>query len=280
VFNDFKLLKTTMSLVSQSGKWNIFMTTAMKDEFMRYFFVESKSLKKPFAVIEGSEVRHIKNVLRLKPGDKIRVFDGEGFEYDASIRRFFADRVEIKISRKFPGTKESPVQIAVAQALLKEKKMDRLLRHLCELGVTRWIPFICERSVPRPGEKRLSARAQRWNKIVKESCKQCQRSKLPEISKTLTFEDLLQYGSTCDVQIVFYENESATLKSVMTPDPPSPPRKILLILGPEGGFSDQEIENARAAGCVVAGLGSRILRAETAAIAACTLTQFLYGDMS
>ena len=246
---------------------------------MRYFFIEPDALQKPIVAIEGSEVHHIKNVLRLKPGDKIRVFDGEGFEYDASIQRIFADRVEIKIRRKFPGRKESPVQIAVAQALLKEKKMDRLLRHLCELGVTRWIPFISERSVPKPGEKRLSARADRWNQIVKESCKQCQRSKLPETIKTLTFEDLLDYGQSCDLKIVFYEYESAKLKSLMAPNPPSSPRVILLILGPEGGFSDQEIENARAAGCLVAGLGSRILRAETAAIAACTLTQFLYGDM-
>jgi len=246
---------------------------------MRYFFIEPAALHEPVVAIEGSEVRHIKTVLRLKPGDKIRVFDGEGFEYDASIHRFFADRVEIKIRRKFPGRKESPVQIAVAQALLKEKKMDQLLRHLCELGMTRWVPFISNRSVSKPGEKRLSARAQRWSKIVKESCKQCQRSKLPSISKTQTFEGVLEYGSSCDLQIVFYENESAKLKSLMAPDPPSPPRKILLILGPEGGFSDQEIANARAAGCVVAGLGSRILRAETAAIAACTLTQFLYGDL-
>jgi 16S rRNA (uracil1498-N3)-methyltransferase len=246
---------------------------------MRYFFIEPAALNKPVVAIEGSEVRHIKNVLRLKPGDKIRVFDGEGFEYDAGIERFYAGRVEIKIRRKFQGGKESPVQIAVAQALLKEKKMDRLLRHLCELGVTGWVPFICERSVPKPGQKRLSARAQRWTKIVKESCKQCQRSKLPEIIKILTFEDVLDYGSACDLKIVFYENESATLKSLMAQNTPTPPRKILLILGPEGGFSDQEIEASRAAGCVVAGLGSRILRAETAAIAACTLTQFLYGDL-
>jgi 16S rRNA (uracil1498-N3)-methyltransferase len=246
---------------------------------MRYFYIEPAALQKPVVAIEGSEVRHIKTVLRLKPGDEIRVFDGEGFEYDASIQRLFTDRVEIKIRRKFPGRKESPVKIAVAQALLKEKKMDRLLRHLCELGVTRWIPFICARSVSKPGEKRLSARADRWNQIVKESCKQCQRSKLPEIITTLTFEDLLAYGQSCDLTIVFYENESAKLKSLMAQNPPSNPREILLILGPEGGFSDQEIKNARAAGCLVAGLGSRILRAETAAIAVCTLTQFLYGDM-
>jgi 16S rRNA (uracil1498-N3)-methyltransferase len=244
---------------------------------MRYFFVESSLLKKPFSTIEGSEARHMKSVLRLKPGDRIRVFDGEGFEYDASIHRFFDDRVEIKIARKFPGTRESPVQIGVAQALLKEKKMDRLLRHLCELGVTHWIPFISERSVPRPGQKQISARIQRWNRIVQESCKQCRRSKLPRIIETLSFEDVLDYGSSCDLQIVFYENESATLKSLMPPN--SAPSRILLILGPEGGFSDQEIENARAAGCVVAGLGSRILRAETASIAACTLVQFLCGDM-
>ena len=246
---------------------------------MRYFFIESRALKKPPVAIEGAEARHMKNVLRLKPGDKIRVFDGEGFEYDASISGFSAGRVEIKIRCKFPGTKESPIQIAIAQALLKEKKMDRLLRHLCELGLTRWMPFISERSVSRPDEKRSSARAQRWNKIAAESCKQCRRSKLPEISKTMAFEEVLEYGSACDLQIVFYENESATLRSLMPADPASFPRNILLILGPEGGFTDQEIENARAAGCIVAGLGSRILRAETAAIAACTLTQFLYGDM-
>jgi len=246
---------------------------------MRYFFIEPAALQKSVVAIGGSELRHIKNVLRLKPGDQIRIFDGEGFEYDASIHRFFADRVEIKIARKYPGARESPAQITVAQALLKEKKMDRLLRHLCELGVNRWIPFICERSVPKPAEKRSSARKQRWNKIVKESCKQCRRSKLPEIIKILKFEDLLAYDQACDLKIVFYENESATLKTLMAPDPPAAPRKILLILGPEGGFSDQEIEDARAAGCVVAGLGSRILRAETAAIAACTLIQYLFGDM-
>ena len=194
---------------------------------MRYFFIEPAAVQEPVVAIKGSEVRHIKNVLRLKPGDPIRLFDGEGFEYDASIRQFFTDRVEIKIQRKFPGATESPIQIALAQALLKEKKMDRLLRHLCELGVTRWIPFISERSVPKSGQKRISARAQRWNKIVKESCKQCQRSKLPEIGKIMTLKDVLDYGSTCDLNIVFYENESVKLKSIVVPNLPATPRKIL-----------------------------------------------------
>ena len=246
---------------------------------MRYFFIKPAALLKPTVAIDGSEVRHIKNVLRLKPGDPIRLFDGEGFEYEAMIHRFVADRVELRIIQKFPGTKESPVQIAVAQALLKEKKMDRLLRHLCELGLTQWIPFTSERSIPKPGEKRMPARVERWNKIIKESSKQCRRARLAEINKTLAFEELLDYGRSCDWMVVFYENEPASLNTVISKAAPSHPRKILVIMGPEGGFSEQEITKAKMAGCLVAGLGPRILRAETATIAAITLVQYLFGDM-
>ena len=246
---------------------------------MRYFFIEPAALLKPTVVIEGSEVRHMRSVLRLRPGDAIRLFDGEGFEYEAMIRRFVADRVELKIIQKFPGTKESPVQIAVAQALLKEKKMDRLLRHLCELGLTHWIPFTSERSIPKPGATRMPARVERWKKIIKESAKQCRRARLPEINRTLALEEVLDYGQAWDLMVVFYENEPASLNSIMSQAAPPPPRKILMIMGPEGGFSDQELTKVRTAGCLVAGLGPRILRAETATIAAITLVQSLFGDM-
>jgi 16S rRNA (uracil1498-N3)-methyltransferase len=247
---------------------------------MHHFYIEPAAAKKPTIAIDGPEGRHIKTVLRLKPGDTIRLLDGEGFEYEAIILRFFAGGgVEIKIAHKWRGTKESSVQIAVAQALLKEKKMDHLLRNLCELGVTQWVPFISERSVPNPGERRWSARLERWNRIAKESLKQCQRAKLPEISRRPTFEEVLDYGQSCDLMIVFYENESASLNSLMGSSPQPPPQKILLVLGPEGGFSEQEIALSRAAGCVVAGLGPRVLRAETATIAACALIQYLFGDM-
>ncbi|MEJ2102618.1 MAG: RsmE family RNA methyltransferase [Desulfobacterales bacterium] len=246
---------------------------------MRYFFIEPSALLKPTVAIDGSEVRHIKNVLRLKPGDRIRLFDGEGFEYEAIIHRFVGGRVELKINQKLPGTKESPIQIVVAQALLKEKKMDRLLRHLCELGLTRWIPFTSEHSIPQPGQKRMPARVERWNRILKESSKQCRRARLPEIYQTLVFEEVLDYGRFCDLMIDFFENESASLNSVISRTAHPHPQKILMIMGPEGGFSNHEITKAKAAGCLVAGLGPRILRAETATIAAVTLVQFLFGDM-
>ena len=246
---------------------------------MRHFFIEPAALLKSTVAIDGSEAHHIKKVLRLKPGDPIRLFDGEGFEYEAVIRRFVGDRVELNIIQKFPGTKESPVQIAVAQALLKEKKMDRLLRHLCELGLTQWIPFRSEHSIPQRAEKRMPVRMERWNKIIKESSKQCRRARLPEINKTLTFDEVLDYGRSCDLIVVFYENETASLNSIVLRTAPPHPQKILIIMGPEGGFSDQEITKARAIGCLVAGLGPRILRAETATIAALSLVQCLFGDM-
>ncbi|MGD9058353.1 MAG: 16S rRNA (uracil(1498)-N(3))-methyltransferase [Desulfobacterales bacterium] len=246
---------------------------------MRFFYIQPDALRKEPVALKGSELRHIKNVLRLKPGNRICLVDGQGFEYEAVIRRFLTDRVELEITDKRPGKKESPVSISVAQALLKEKKMDRLLRHLCELGVAHWIPFISERAVPVPGAKRLSARRERWKKILQESVKQCHRAKLPQISETKRFEDILNDEKSWDVKIILYENQEETLNSLMTSSMQASPQNILLILGPEGGFSNEEIEKARSAGCLIAGLGPRILRAETATIAACALAQYLFGDM-
>jgi 16S rRNA (uracil1498-N3)-methyltransferase len=167
----------------------------------------------------------------------------------------------------------------VAQALLKEKKMDRLLRHLCELGISCWTPFTCKRSIPMPGKKRLSNRLERWQKIIQESMKQCQRAMMPQIFETKTFEDLLNFGRNYDLQIIFFENENTSLNALMPTAGQTPPENILLTVGPEGGFTDGEIDMARAAGFRVAGLGPRILRAETASIAACVLAQYLFGDM-
>lgn len=247
---------------------------------MRYFYIEPAALRKTPVAIEGAEVRHIKNVLRLKPGSRICLVDGKGFEYEAVIQRFGVDRVELELRHKRPGKKESPVNIGVAQAMLKAKKMDRLLRQLCELGIARWLPYRSERSVPTPGATQASGRQERWQKIVQESVKQCQRAKLPEICPIQTFEDILYNGQSHDAKIVFYEHENTSLNELMTAFGQKAPKNILLILGPEGGFSNREIEQAQAAGCLIAGLGPRILRAETAAIAACTILQFLLGDMA
>jgi 16S rRNA (uracil1498-N3)-methyltransferase len=245
---------------------------------MRYFFIEHAQSTGSTFVITGSDARHIKTVLRLKSGDKIGLFDGKGFEYEAKIVDLSTGRVKVSVIRRFPSTAESPVQITVAQGFLKEKKMDGLVRQLSELGIIKWNPFIAERSVPRPDKKQLSARTKRWEKISKEAIKQCKRGCIMEIGDTVSFEEILNLSQTADLKIAFWENELQPLNAEL-PRPDRNINKIYALLGPEGGFTQQEIESARDRGFVTASLGPRILRAETATVAACVLLQHLFGDM-
>lgn len=245
---------------------------------MRYFFIEQSAVGDPQLLITGSDAKHIRTVLRLKPGDKIGLFDGQGFEYRARIVTVSAGRVEVLVLQRFPATAESPVQIIIAQAFLKAKKMDRLVRQLTELGINKWIPFFAKRSVPRPSKKNLSARMERWKKIVKEALKQCKRGCVPQIGETATFEEVLNQSQSCDIKIAFWENESEPVNAPLSGSELQI-EKIFVLLGPEGGFTAEEIEQARTRGFVTATLGPRILRAETASVAACVLLQYLYGDM-
>ena len=246
---------------------------------MRHFYLDSSPTINSVVTIQESEAHHIKNVLRLKPGDTIKLFDGTGFEYGAVIKEMSAAEVKVEIRSRVRATLGSGVQIMVAQAFLKEKKMDELVRKLCELGVARWIPFFSRRAIARPDANRLAGRSRRWHRIAAEALKQCRRPNLPEIATALSFDEVLDFSKTCDLSIVFWENEAAPLRSSIESDEKHPVKKILLMLGPEGGFTQQEIEMAKHSGFVVAGLGPRILRAETATLAACAIVQYLFGDM-
>ncbi len=246
---------------------------------MRRFFIEESKITGPIISITGSDAAHIKKVLRMEPGDRIGLFDGRGFEYEARIENLFSGSVEVSITKRFLSALESPVQITVAQALLKDKKMDILARQLTEIGITKLIPFTAVRSVPRPDKKKLSARRKRWEKIAIEALKQCGRGHVTEIGETVTFNDVIKVDDECDLKIVFWENESKPVSDVVQQVNDGKCKKILSVLGPEGGFTEREIEDARACGFVTASLGPRILRAETAAIVACTILQYLFGDM-
>ena len=246
---------------------------------MRHFFINPSAVINSLATIQQSEAHHIRNVLRLTPGDRIKLFDGTGFEYEAVIKEMSAAQVDVEIRSKVRATMRSGAQIMVAQAFLKEKKMDDLVRKLCELGVAKWIPFFSQRSIARPDASRLAGRTRRWHRIAAEALKQCRRIDLPEIAGALSFEDVLDFSKTCDLNIVFWENESTPLHRGNESNEKGHIKKILLMLGPEGGFTQQEVQMAEHSGFVVAGLGPRILRAETATLAAVTLVQYLFGDM-
>lgn len=246
---------------------------------MRYFFIEKSEIGKPTVAITGSDAKHIKNVLRMKPGDTIGLFDGEGLDYESHIVSVSTGSVELSVVRSFPSTAESPVHITVAQAYLKDRKMDDLIRQVTELGIKQWTPFFAERSVPRPDEKRLNSRTKRWKKIAKEALKQCKRGYVTAVGKPVTFEDALNLGQGSDLKIAFWERESKPIDSLIKPVREKRIDRIFVLLGPEGGFTAGEIESARAGGFVTAGLGPRILRAETATLSACILLQYLFGDM-
>jgi 16S rRNA (uracil1498-N3)-methyltransferase len=246
---------------------------------MRHFYVDPATLTKPLVTLKGSEAHHIKNVLRLKPGDRIRLIDGTGNEYEAAIRTLAAEKVEIEIRNEFQAPETAVPRILVAQAFLKEKKMDDLVRKLSELGIAGWIPFFSQRSVPRPDKDRLVGRTHRWKRIAAEAAKQCRRRDMLRIYDALSFKEMLQFSQSCELKIVFWENETISLNGAPGLKGQGSLKKIMLVLGPEGGFTEQEIEMVRQDGFAMAGLGPRILRAETATVAACTLIQFLYGDM-
>ena len=246
---------------------------------MRLFYVDPSVAIDSLVTIAGSEAHHIKNVLRLKPGDHLKLFDGTGHEYEAVISRFDAAKVEVEIRRELRSNLDPGPRILVAQAFLKEKKMDDLVRGLSELGIAGWIPFYSQRTVARPDKKRLAGRTQRWHRIATAALKQCRRQNLLEISEALTFDEVLKLSKSCDLNIVFWENEAAHLGRDIRPKSDYPLNSIMVMLGPEGGFAGAEIEMARQSGFVTAGLGPRILRAETATLVASTLVQYLFGDM-
>ncbi len=244
---------------------------------MRRFYLPKNQINARIPAITGPDARHITKVLRLGTDDEIRVFDGSGMEYEAKIVRYQGDNVFLEITNRFKCRKESDISITVAQALLKDKKMDGLIRQLTELGISRWIAFPAKRSVPTPSKKRMATRCSRWEKIAKEAVKQCERGKIPAIMTAENLDTVLKIAENCDKRLIFYEKARCNLSS---PERRADaPLTIMMIIGPEGGFEPDEIEHAEKKGFDAIGMGPRILRAETAAVSACTLVQYVFGDM-
>lgn len=229
--------------------------------------------------LSPGDANHVRNVLRLKPGDPVRLFDGKGLEYDARIASISADSVRAAITARVRPDTESPVDITIAQGFLKEKKMDTLVRQITELGIRRWIPFFAERSVARPDLKRLRTRKERWEKIAAESLKQCRRSRIPDIGETLSYIGMIEAAAGADLKIIFWEKASGASRDLFSLSEAGPYTTVFAALGPEGGLSDAEVETALAAGFATSALGPRILKAETATVAAAALLQYFLGDL-
>ncbi|OQY02214.1 MAG: 16S rRNA (uracil(1498)-N(3))-methyltransferase [Desulfobacteraceae bacterium 4572_130] len=243
---------------------------------MRRFYVNKKDINHNKAIIKGQDAIHLALVLRLVPGNIVELVDGENTNYKAEIINISPFEIKLLILNKKLSMVESPVHISIAQAMLKNKKMDILIRYLTELGITEWIPFFSQRSIPKHCPKRIKSRIIRWEKIAKQALKQCKRSNLPIINKPVQFNEIINISKTYDTKIAFWEKSSLSINTIKKQNKNN---KIFVLIGPEGGFTDNEMQFAKNNGFNVFFLGPRILRAETACIAGCTLIQNIFGDL-
>jgi len=249
-----------------------------KVSIMRRFFIKPSDIRDNTAEITGQDARHLTTVLRITCDDTVELFDGEGHDFKARVETATARRVTLTITETSVSRRESPAHITIAQGMLKDKKMDMLIRHLTELGIVEWIPFFGARSVPKPDEKRVQQRMKRWEKIAKEALKQCGRSLAPGIKQPVSFQQLLEASDNYDEKIAFFEKATVPLTHLQEKNR-EPGRKFIVLIGPEGGFSDREAAAAEDHGFGTFTLGPRILRAETASITACALVQHFFGDL-
>lgn len=220
----------------------------------------------------------MRRVLRLGPGDRVTLFDDAGWEHDGVIR-FVGERSgEIEILRSYEANYESPMEITLAVGLTKGEKMDFVVEKATELGVRTFVPFISARTVPKLSQDKVEKRVRRWQKIALSAAKQCGRTGIPVILGLCHLRELVKQPATGTLKLLFWEGEEQqTLNHVYATA--SDVQSIIVVVGPEGGFSVEEANLAREFGFRPVRLGHRVLRAETAAVAVLSVVQFLWGDL-
>lgn len=245
---------------------------------MHRFFVLPEGFSENTVTIKGSDVNHIRTVLRMKPGDRIEVIDHQGFRCEVVLAEVERDYVRGEILSKSALQTESPVNIRMGQALIKGNAFDLLIRKAAELGVNTIVPLRTQRCVARLAKDNESYRTQRWQRIAEEASKQCGRSRLPEVhSKVLSIEEYCQQSAVCDLKLVFWEGEQTTrLHDIVSPDSVS---SIAFLAGPEGGWAAEEIDFLIQQGFQSVTLGPRLLKADSASLVILSLLQHRWGDL-
>ena len=229
--------------------------------------------------LETDEARHLREVLRLKPGDEVYVFDGAGREFHCAIESSRRDSAVVKILEEVePSRPESTLQLTLAVALLKSDKFDLVVQKATELGVVRLIPMMTKLAdIKLKDESDSKKRLLRWRRIALEAAKQSGRALVPEIAAPVLFSEMIGSDDLADYKVLFSERGGQSLDSLQPGAEWN--GSLTAVVGSEGGWTDAELETARAAGWKVITLGGRTLRAETAAIAVATLMQHLFGDL-
>lgn len=229
-----------------------------------------------FAVVSGSDSQHLCRVLRQKAGDSIIFCDNSGNDYEGEILEISSENVLLKIAKSWQSTTEANIFAHMYLGITKGDKLEWAIQKSVELGCASITPFYSRYTVVKP--KKDEEKLERYRRIAKEAAKQSGRGKIPDINMALKFPEMLKDACEKDYPLFFYEKGGGSLKDIFN-GINSENKSFALISGPEGGFSPEEAAEAEEKGCITASLGKRILRAETAPVAALAATMILSGNM-
>ena len=224
--------------------------------------------------IEGDAANHIVRVLRLERGDLLTVFDGRGGEYAARIEEFRKGTVIVAVAGRTTVVRESPLSLTLAQGVSRGERMDWVVQKATELGVTRIVPVLTERTVVKLDARQAERKLLHWQGIAAAACEQSGRDRIPAVDGPLTLAEFMDEVDSHATRVVL--SPEAELRVA---DLPRPDGEVVVLIGPEGGLAETERRAALAKGFVAVRLGPRVLRTETAAVAALTLIQHHFGDL-
>jgi 16S rRNA (uracil1498-N3)-methyltransferase len=228
--------------------------------------------------LRGTAANHISRVLRLRVGDSLTVFDGNGGEYDARIDEFSKETVQVTVAEHRLIERESPMPITLAQGISRGERMDLVIQKATELGVARIVPLITERCVVKLDAKQAEAKLRHWRAITIAACEQCGRNRLPEVEPVAKFHDYLRTAASTP-PVTEHRLLLSPIGEARIRDLSATSTAVSVLIGPEGGLTEIEHESALKSGFMGVRLGPRVLRTETAALAALTAIQQHLGDL-
>lgn len=241
---------------------------------MYHFFVEEHQIGAGEIVITGSDVNHIRNVLRMKTGEEVLISNGVDRDYRCRLREIETDQVTAEILSVDEEGTELPARLYLFQGLPKSDKMELIIQKAVELGVYQVIPVAAKRSVVKLDAKKEESRVRRWNTIAESAAKQSGRIIVPEVTGVMTVAEALSYAADFDVKLMPYENQRGMAATKEAVNRIEPGMQVGIFIGPEGGFEESEVQEAGRTGFLPVTLGRRILRTETAGLAALSILMY------
>lgn len=241
---------------------------------MQRFFVTPDQVGEDKIRIQGSDVNHMKNVLRMRPGEEVMVSDGNNRQYRCRVEDYPEGEAVLAILKAGLVDTELPSRIYLFQGLPKQEKMELIVQKAVELGVCQVIPVQTRRCVVKLDAKKAAKKVQRWQQIAESAAKQAGRGYIPAVSEVMTFQEALAFSETLDIRLIPYELADGMEGTRKILDGIRPGQSVGIFIGPEGGFEKEEVGRAVEAGALPITLGKRILRTETAGIAVLSILMY------